>query len=485
MKLTAGMDAPEGGIKLCWVTSGEGDAAGSIDDERLIRAHMRKHGAVNVFKAEGTVGLGSLGELRLDRLRAAAGEAARALRDREYREASLDLRGTEAIVEACGCTLEEAVVAWAEGWLLGQYTFDKYKRTKADSPVESLHFVVEDEKAAGLKAALRIASIRAQGTALAREWCNEPVNRMNPEILASRVEEHFRGSQVEVTVYSGDALAEHGMNGLLTVGQGSQYGPAMIQMRYVSDGSQPLTALIGKGITFDMGGMNVKTGRDLSEARFDMGGACGVIGAMHILSELGAKANIVALIPTSDNVPDAKAFLPSTIIEYPNGLTVQVGNTDAEGRLVLADALLHAQRLGAAEIVDMATLTGSVGQALGLRMAGVWGDKAGAELLHELGERNGDRNWPMPLITEDEELLRSDYADLNNIGSSPYGGAIQAALFLARFVERSVKWNHIDMANTVQAKGTAGYYPAGASGYGARLLADYITARAEEQRNVN
>lgn len=458
---------------------------------------MRRQGAVHFFVESGSghvgdkgkesvalIGLGCLDEQRLDRIRAIAGTCARSIRERGYRSATVDFRDMEPVLRACACALEEAAAAWAEGWLLGQYAFDKYKQSKTVDPIEQLHFIVETvEQATLVEAAFPASFVRANGTMLARDWCNEPVNRMNPHILAQKVREQFEKSAVEVKIFEGDELAEHGMNGLLTVGQGSQFDPAMIQLRYETDSALPLIALVGKGITFDMGGMNVKTGRDLSEARFDMGGACGVIGAVHILSELGVKANIVALIPTSDNVPDAAAFLPSTIIEYPNGLTVQVGNTDAEGRLVLADALLHAQRLGAAEIVDMATLTGNVGQALGLRMAGVWGDKASAELLHALGERNGDRNWPMPLIAEDEELLRSEYADLNNIGSSPYGGAIQAALFLARFVERGVRWNHIDMANTVYAKGTVGYYPVGASGYGARLLADYVIARVEEQRN--
>ncbi|PRX71028.1 leucyl aminopeptidase [Cohnella sp. SGD-V74] len=421
------------------------------------------------------VGLGSADRLDAERLRRAAGSAARAIGREGYKAAAVDLG---AAADRLGA--EICVQAWTEGWLLGSYAFDRYKTEAArKSAVSSLRLLAGS---ADREAAVRLtekARLRAESTTLARDWCNEPANVMTPKRLADEIERRFADVPgVGVRIYRGDDLAASGMNGLLAVSQGSRHAPALVELTYASDPSLPLVALVGKGMTFDMGGMNVKTGRDLSEARFDMGGACAVAGALDLLARSGSAVNVAALIAVADNVPGSGALLPSSIVRYPNGLTVQVGNTDAEGRLILADALLHAQRLGAAEIVDIATLTGSVGHALGLRVAGAWGDPAITETLRSCGDSCGDRVWPMPLVDDDEDLLRSDYADLNNISSSAYGGACAAALFLRRFVSEGVRWAHIDMANTVQTPGDRGYESAGATGFGVRLLADYVERAA-------
>ncbi len=447
-----------------------GSAAAHGRTSLLYGAPGQKHAAI--------VGLGPALRLDAERLRRAAGTAARAVGREGYRTAAVDLGPAADVLGE-----ETCVQAWVEGWLLGSYSFDRYKmETARKSAVSSLRLLIgspgTDAPILGGNAAVRLAAEkarwRAESTMLARDWCNEPANVITPERFAGEIERRFSDLPgVGVRVYRGDALAASGMNGLLAVSQGSRQAPALVELTYASDPSLPLAALVGKGMTFDMGGMNVKTGRDLSEARYDMGGACAVAGAFDLLARGGAAVNVAALIAIADNVPGSGALLPSSVIRYPNGLTVQVGNTDAEGRLILADALLHAQRLGAAEIVDVATLTGSVGHALGLRVAGVWGDTDAVEELRACGESCGDRVWPMPLVDDDEELLRSDYADLNNISSSAYGGACAAALFLRRFIGKGVRWAHIDMANTVQAPGDRGYESAGATGFGVRLLADY------------
>lgn len=440
---------------------------------------MKAFGQITLFygrKGLGHMAAAGLGEMALldaERLRRAAGQAARAIRDAGFRSVAVNLDAVAERWERGGKRSEEAAAAWTEGWLLGSYVFDRYVSRPRETAVERLHIAGLPGGEAG-SSAVKQAELRAEATMLARDWSNEPANVLHPESLVARVTERFAGSAVTTRVYQGEELAREGMEGLLAVGGGGRYAPAMIELRYAGDSDQPLLALIGKGITFDMGGMNVKTGRDLSEARFDLGGACAVIGAMELLSRLGAKANVAAYIPVADNMPDGAAMLPSAIIRYPNGMTVQVGNTDAEGRLVLADALLLAQRHGAAEALDIATLTGSVGHALGLNVAGVWGDEERCALLRRLGERSGDRVWPMPLVEEDDNLLRSEYADVSNISSSPYGGAIAAALFLRRFVSPGLRWTHVDMANTVQQASASGYRPAGATGFGVRLLADYV-----------
>lgn len=522
MKITVGNEqSAEVIVHLC--RESDGDPVPGVK----LRPHARKRGAVTWLYSRDQqphdliIGLGPDEGISAERIREAAGNAVRAISKEGFKTVAVRLDrlaeqlsdGTAPAEQAGGSaelnsvetgsanrtegsipavtasaawsmTVEDLVAAWAEGWRLGSYTFDLYKSNKSSRSVEHLHLILPAGActAQDLEPALKQASIRAEGTMLARDLCNEPPNVLHPESLVERVMEHFAELPVGVRIYRDEELERLQMNGLLTVGLGSRYKPALIELSYATDPQLPLIALVGKGITFDMGGMNIKSGRDLSDARFDMGGACAVLGAMDMISRSGIQANVIALIATADNMPDAHAFVPSTVITYPNGITVQVGNTDAEGRLVLADALLHADRLGAREIVDIATLTGNVGQALGLKMAGAWGDRPFIETLAAIGEKNGDRIWPMPLIDEYEEQLHSDYADMNNISHSPYGGAIVAALFLRRFVDKASRWVHIDMANTVQVASANGYYTAGATGYGARLLADFVASRVEAAR---
>ncbi|WP_152395358.1 leucyl aminopeptidase family protein [Paenibacillus guangzhouensis] len=449
-----------------------------------IKPGMTAHGKVTVFygargqQHHAVVGLGPATRLSAEMLRRAAGSAVRAFEQEGFRTAAVRLDNAAGSL----LTPEETLEAWAEGWILGGYTFDAYKQQPHKRALAELVLLCEGGETASRQQSIEAARRRAESTMLARDWCNEPANVMTPEQLTERLVQRFEGEPfTRVNVFQGEALAQHGMNGLLAVAQGSRQQPALVEISYTSDPSQPLLALVGKGMTFDMGGMNVKTGRDLSEARFDMGGACAVIGALDLLIASGTAANVVAVIAIADNVPGAGALLPSSIVRYPNGLTVQVGNTDAEGRLILADGLLHAGRLGASEIIDIATLTGAVGHALGLRVAGVWGDPRSSKALHDLSAISGDRVWPMPLIDDDDALLGSDYADLNNISSSPYGGANAAALFLRRFVDEQTRWVHIDMANTVQSPSDRGYERTGATGFGVRLLADYVMQRAEQR----
>ncbi|UNK17353.1 leucyl aminopeptidase family protein [Paenibacillus sp. N3/727] len=426
------------------------------------------------------VGLGERNRLDLETVRRAGGLSARKIQKEGLVSACLVRKADPGCCSFSSVTSSEWIQAWLEGWLLGLYGFHKY-RTLFPLPVEvtlQIHpgdwpEMTENE----LQQVIRTAKIRAAGTVFARDLVNETPDYLHPDRMVEWIKARFKDIPVKVTVYSGEQLAERQMNGLLKVGAGSVYPPAMIELRYEGDASLPLISLVGKGITFDMGGMNVKSGKDLSDARMDMGGAAAVAGAMDILASQRAKVNVVALIAVAENVPDAHAMLPSSIVTFPNGITVQAANTDAEGRLVLADALLHAAALGAVEAIDIATLTGNVGAALGLGIAGIWGDEAMTQRLVSIGDRNGERLWPMPLMDEYESELHSDYADLSNIGSSSLAGAITAALFIRRFVTKPMKWVHIDMAGTVQYKGDAGYSASGATGYGARLLADYVLSR--------
>src|SRR5690625_2914882 len=231
-------------------------------------------------------------------------------------------------------------------------------------------------------------------------------------------------------------------------------------------------SLVGKGVTFDTGGISLKGGRNIGDMRMDMGGAAAVAGVMQLLAKSKAKVNVIGLIPIAENMPDSKAFLPGEVIRFKNGHTVQVGNTDAEGRLILADGLIRAGEHQAEYIVNIATLTGAVVSALGSKLAGVFGDTKLSEDMIVIGEENGDFIWPMPLVDAYESYLKSDYADFSNISSKGEAGAITAGLFLRRFVPSASKWLHVDMAGVMDSQ-ESGYYTKSATGFGARLLADF------------
>lgn len=451
---------------------------GAYAPELPLSGNMKERNAYSWFYARNSdeqdiliIGLGKRSRFNLEILREAAGNAGRAIGELGKKTAAVSPACLEELFGSAGVWPDEAVTAWVEGWELGTYVFDKYKPAKKRQPVEWVRIGADQRDYA---AAAELGRMRAAATSLARDLCNEAAGDLHPGAFVERIRQIFAGRNVKVRVYEGEELKQRQMNGLLAVGAGSKHPPAMVEISYTGDPDADHLALIGKGITFDMGGMNLKDARDLSDARFDMGGAAAVVGAMDLLARLEAKAKISAIIPISDNVPDGGAFLPSDVVRYPNGLTVQVVNTDAEGRLILADAILHAIRIGARQVIDVATLTGAVGHALGLKVAGIWGDDEYAARFMGIGEQNGDRIWRLPLVDEDEELLRSPYADLANLASNPYGGANMAALFLRRFVDGKARWCHIDMANTVQVPSTRGYKVTGATGYGVRLLADFV-----------
>lgn len=401
----------------------------------------------------------------LDQVRMIAGDIARELSNRKIKGASIDenaLTETFADLEAA-----KVVTAFVEGWHLGTYKFITYK-SEATPFSTSLHFT-NDEK---LSSEVDLGVARSAATAFSRDLVNELSSVLNPETFPTILQEKFENTDVDVTVFDKKKLKEHEMNGILNVGRGSKYKPAFVELKYEGDASKPLVALVGKGVTFDTGGISIKLSRDLSDMRMDMGGAAAVAGAMKLLAKTKAQVNVVALIQIVENMPDNKSLLPGEVITYKNGHTVQVGNTDAEGRLILADGLIRAGELNADHVVNIATLTGAVVNALGSNLAGVFGDEDLAQEMKEIGDENGDFVWPLPLVDAYDSYLKSDYADFSNISSKGEAGSITAGLFLRRFVPENAKWLHVDMAGRMDSK-EAGYYTNSATGFGARLLADY------------
>ena len=401
----------------------------------------------------------------LEKVRSTAGNIARDLAAQKVEKATVQ-DGVLANVFS-GLDKEEVFTAFAEGWDLGSYQFLTYK-----SEGERFNTELKVDES-DMQAAVQSGKIRAAATAFSRDLMNELSDVLNPETYPEVLKQKFEGKAVEVTVHGKEQLEKMEMNGLLTVNRGSKYKPSFVEIRYEGDASKPLVALVGKGVTFDTGGISLKSGKDLSSMRMDMGGSAAVAGAMQLLVDSKANVNVVALIPMVENTPDANSVFPGEVIRYKNGKTVQVGNTDAEGRLILADALIRAGELNAEYIVDIATLTGAIVAALGSEIGGVFGDEELSFVMKKVGDQNGDFVWPMPLVEAYDKSLASDYADMNNISSLNFAGSITAGLFLRRFVPENSKWLHVDMAGMMSKSSASGYYAKSATGYGARLLADY------------
>lgn len=414
------------------------------------------------------VGLGSDETVTYESLREAAGEVARVANASE----NDDMQVSFDFLNAVNLNQVDAVTAFVEGWMLGAYQFQKYRQEKKVIKPCNVYFLLDETEA--LLEAIHIGKLRATSINLTRDLCNTDPIDLNPDTFAETIRQHFGGKNLSVNIYNTDDLQQLDLNGLLAVGRGSQYSSYLAEIKYCTNVNKPHIVLIGKGMTYDSGGISIKTGLNISDMRMDMGGAGAVFGAMDLIASKNVDVNVTALLPIAENLPNEKAFLPGEVIRFANNLHVQVGNTDAEGRLILADALLYSERLKPDVIIDIATLTGSIGAALGLKYAGVFGDESITELMKKLGSYNGDFIWPMPLIDQYEESLASDYADICNISSDNLAGSITAALFLRKFVPKGVKWGHIDMAAPVQSPKTTGYHVRGASGYGVRLLADFI-----------
>ncbi len=418
-----------------------------------------------VSPVQFVVGLGVKEKLDADLMRQVAGKALRMVEKEQLTSVRVHLPGVFSQVQETG--------AIAEGFMLGTYKFKKYKSKNKESQLQDVYIMAED----ACISALKKAEVYAASTNLARDLANEPSNILRPSVLAEFARTHFENTGVSVTVWDEDKLIEEQMMGLIAVGKGSVHKPRFIEMSYQTDESLPLIALVGKGLTFDTGGISLKSGRDISNMRMDMSGAAAVIGALDALVRTGAKCNVVGLIAAAENSPDGASMLPGELIMYRNGMSVQVANTDAEGRLVLADALLRSHELGAKYVIDIATLTGAAASALGTKYAAVFGHDEIVNDLRPLGEHTGDFLWPMPMPSEYKSQLKSNYADIMNIGKG-LGGAITAALFLQHFVNEEQVWAHIDMAGPMEAERTEGYHPSGATGFGVRVMAEYVLRKS-------
>jgi leucyl aminopeptidase len=409
------------------------------------------------------VGLGGRDDLDAEKLRVAAALAAK---EAERLEAS-SLAWTLPEAPAPAAAAEALVT----GTILASYRFDRFKSGDGDDAqsLESLTLLGPaelDDVAIG-------ARVAAEAQNRARDLQLTPANVATPSFLGERAEEIASEHDAIAAEILGQAeLEEKGMGGLLAVSQGGPQEPKLIVLRYSGGGDGAPVAFVGKGVTFDTGGISLKPGAGMQEMKMDMSGAAAVLESVAAIADLALTVEIVAVVPTTENMPSGTAIKPGDVITQYNGKTVEVNNTDAEGRLILADALAYAVDLGAERIVDLATLTGAVTIALGSTYAAVIAnDDALADEVIEAGERSGELAWRLPLHPEYKELMKGTVADLSNLGKKRKAGTITAASFLEEFVGET-PWAHVDIAGTAWDVGRP-YVGNDANGFGVRLLVEF------------
>lgn len=406
------------------------------------------------------LGLGPKDKADATVLRRAAGSAARRLGERS----------------TIGVTIHDLAAdstsAVAEGLLLGTYRFNAYKSEPKNSKIERLLFTGSEE------AALARAAIVAEATCLARDLINEPASTLTPDVLAGRAKENADVAGFECTVWDEKELRAKGFGGLLGVAQGSSNPPRFILMRYAGPGATKKVALVGKGVTFDSGGLSLKDAANMETMKTDMGGAAAVIAAMTAIAKLKPRIEVLGFVPTTENMPSGTAIRPGDVMKHYGGKTTEVLNTDAEGRLILADALVYASEQGPEAIVDVATLTGSIMVALGKKATGLFSNNDDlATELERASDAAGEPFWHMPLYDAYRKELDSDIADLKNVGSR-WGGAIIAALFLREFIGEGIHWAHLDIAGAARAEGDYDEHAKGGTGVAVRTLVNWVESRA-------
>lgn len=422
------------------------------------------------------LGVGERSEARSDRVRRAAGKVAAVAR-RYARVAST-------VPQAGRGGWEEAVQAFVEGLLLGAYRFDAYKSDggRDEDRLETVTVVGSrrwDRRKA--RRAMERGEILADAAAWARDLVNTPALDATPEFLAGEAKRLAKEVGLKVKVWTPAELEKGGFGGILGVGAGSRNPPRLIELEY-RGGSDPPVALSGKGVTFDSGGLSIKDAKGMEWMKADMAGAASILGAMRAIARLKPRINVVAAIPSAENMPGGSAIRPGDVLKHRGGKTSEVLNTDAEGRLILADALAYLSEKSPRALVDTATLTGACMIALGDEIWGVMGnDDLVIRDLLAAGEEAGEPGWELPLWDSYRKKIDSGVADVKNTGDR-YGGAITAALFLREFVGEDVPWAHVDIAGTAYAQSPGDYWPKGGTGSPVRTLVRFVERQARQGR---
>lgn len=464
----AALDEALAGVIADLMASGE--VTGAADEVTLLHT---------LGKIEPTrvaiIGLGARRKFSVDRVRRSASLACRALRDAGAREVGLALAWAES-----GVNLALAARAATEGALLGLYDFTHYKTKRDDKPQKALSSItiLGRGREPALRSAVQRGRILAESANFARDLGNEPPNTLTPTELGERARAMAAEVGLECEIHGKDWIREQRMGALLGVNQGSVEEPRFVVLRHNGGAAgAPALALVGKGITFDSGGLSLKTNEGMLGMKMDMCGAAAVIGAMRAIALLKPPINVIGITPATENMPSGSAYRPGDILRVSNGKTIEINNTDAEGRLVLADALSYAVTQGCAPIIDAATLTGAMGIALGAHRAGLFSNNDEFErAVEQAAQSSGERVWAMPMDEEYDKLIRSDIADIKQSGGR-LAGSISAAKVLSNFVG-DTPWAHLDIAYTAVRNARDAEGEVGATGYGVRLFTELATQLA-------
>jgi leucyl aminopeptidase len=411
------------------------------------------------------IGAGKSDSFTAAEIRNAAGAALRFLKPKAAPSIAFALDAGQAGAEQAAAAVEGAIA--------GDFEPDQLKTDKKDAKsVDSFAIVIPGGDPA-LAESLERARIIAESQNFARALANEPANRLSPSVLGARAHDMAAQFGLECQVLDKDRMQQMGMGALLGVAQGSAEPPVLIVLRYrpLEETGNTHLGLVGKGVTFDSGGISIKPSEGMDKMKFDMCGGAAVIGAMRAIAQLRPPIPVTALIPAVENMPGSRAQRPGDIVTTLSGKTVEVLNTDAEGRLILADALTYARTLGCTHLIDAATLTGAIVVALGHVYTGAFGsDEALLGRVLAAARRKGEKTWPMPLDDDYKEQLKSPFADLPNIGTR-WGGAVTAAMFLKEFAD-STPWVHLDIAGTAWLDDAKPFLAKGPSGVAVRTLTD-------------
>jgi leucyl aminopeptidase len=370
----------------------------------------------------------------------------------------------------------EHIHAMIEGALLGNHMFDYYKQEKNRKPVSKITFHVEKGRQKTLPAVAGRIEMICRGTILAREWVNAPPNDKRPDMFARSIVKAADKENLTIVDLDERNIKKNKMHALVAVGAGSNAAPRMVVLDYRPEKYDKTIVLVGKGVTFDSGGINLKPSNGIADMKQDMAGAAAVAATLITASRLEMKHRIIGVLPLVENMPSGNAYRPGDVVRTASGLTVEIANTDAEGRMILADAISYAiKQYNPDTLIDVATLTGACKIALGPQIAGVFSssDKLAARIVGS-GRKTHERCWVMPMPEDYRDMLDSDIADIRNVGKSRWGGAIAAALFLSRFV-KDVEWAHIDIAGPAFSEKANAYCPTGGTGFGVRLLTDWLS----------
>jgi leucyl aminopeptidase len=410
-------------------------------------------------------------------LRKLAGAAVRTLKAKGVK--SFAIAAPSSMAGQAGSGASDTVKAIVEGALVGDFEPNYYQSDREDKKIDKLIIAVKgDEKT--LQPALKQGRIIGEAQNFTRDLVNEPSNRMTPTILAERAQKMCEEVGLNCEVYGGDKIREMKMGAFWSVAQGSDEDPKLIVMRYEPAGApeKPVLGLVGKGITFDTGGISIKPAEGMEKMKYDMAGGAAMIGAMRAIAQLKPNLRVIGIVCASENMPSGKAQKPGDVQIAMSGKSIEVINTDAEGRLVLADGLHYAKQLGATHLIDAATLTGACVVALGMVNAGVFDNNDEFyEAFSRAAKTSGEKMWRLPAEDEYRDLIKSDIADIKNIGGR-WGGATTAAMFLKEFVG-DTPWIHLDIAGVAWLEDVKPWIAKGPSGIPVRSLAEFAQQMAE------